>query len=321
MIKNAFASIIAAILTIFLCVPLPAFADNQAEASPAAEQVNVSLVSDEEKLAGCHYKAYKLMSATFTGPFADTSSLIYAPGVDAAFILPDNPTAAITNVEGSVELDNKGNSNLKWDYLRGLADRAASTLSPAADLVVDTGSFALPGTGYYLFVMDDYQNIDNHDDNITAPFFTTPIEEDEDIEILIKRNEGTDPFWLAKMVQGYEEPSKRATLTAIYQPDNIPEDVRVAAELAEQEQKGAMEEELQGGGLAFSLLPVILIVGGIVVLNVLMKSRKKKSKGNGKASQKGKTKKDAREEASQPSGEPALEGDEVKVLSGSHLDD
>lgn len=321
--RNMARSMATLLLALFLtfCLSRPAYADEYVPPEQTSAPVNIALTSDDEKLAGCHYKAYKLMSATFTGPFADSHSLIYAPGVDTGFILPDNPTAAIANVEGSIELDSKGDSDLEWDYLRGLADRAASTLPPVADLVVDTGTFALPGTGYYLFVMDGYQNIDSHDDNITAPFFTTPIEEDEDIEILVKRNEGTDPdpFWLANMVQGREEPSKRATLTAIYQPDNIPEDVRIAAEMAEQEQKEAMEKEIQGDGLAFSFLPIIFVVGGVVALNVIMKTRKKMSKRN--AAPKGKPAENTRKEVPQPTEETPAVGDDVKVLSGSRPGD
>lgn len=320
--RNITRTLAALLLALFLsfCVSIPAFADDQEAASPAAQQVNVSLVSDEEKLAGCHYKAYKLVAAEFNEFGVATSDKVaYEPGVDAALIDPSDPTFTPQSATTSQLLANKGTSSGKWEYLRGLSDRVTSSLAPVADVVVDTGAFTLPGTGCYLFVMDNYQNIGEDDEYLMSPSFTVRLKADEEIEILLKPQPVDLSNW------GWEitgQIDHRATLTAIYQPDNIPEDVRVAAELAEQEQKEAMEKEQQGGGLAFSFLPIVLIVGGVVALNVLMKSQKKKSKHTKKSStaQKDKPAMSTRKEAPQPTEETPASGDDVKVLSGSRSD-
>lgn len=293
----------------------------------------VQIVSEDEKLAGCQIRTYKLISAAadVSGRSFDETTAIFAEGVNVSAVVPDHdasapPTMLPILLDNSI-VENHAKDDLDWEYLLSLAGYATSAQLPYTTLTIDADPAPLPGTGVYLFVMEGYEQIGIKNEHIRTPFFTDcvlPTGADEaqqvnEFEIRIKDYEGTDPLWLAKMVRGDEEPSKRATLTAVYQPDNVPDDVKAAAEAKELEQEQAVKKEVQGGGLAFSLLPIVLVIGGVLALNLVMKARKKKP--SAKSARKGKSEKAKQEEKPATVPEETRDNDEPKPLAGSHEGD
>lgn len=248
------------------------------------EPVNIALVSEDQKMKGSTYRVYKLVSASYDGTIGavKNETVLYAPGIDASVILPDQADSSIQNVYSAID-DTIGTSDFKWNRLDTITSNVERLgIAPAAVIVSDGESVSLPGTGVYLVVMDKHDSVEFNDDYLTSPFFTIAIKGLEDLQTLqvpIKR-QTPNLSNLAGDITGQHKTNPVGALTAIYQPENVPEDSQVAIEQKQaEEQKAAQEENGEntpaGNGILSMVAPIVLVVGGIFVLNLIVGRRKK----------------------------------------------
>lgn len=267
-IRNISAALLALLIAITtLALPAlttPAYADSSS--------VEYTLTSDEEKLAGAEWTAYKLMSAAYHDDGdLDEGTPAYADGItydlmSAGYDGIDHTGYIYDHYEGQ-----DGSSDLEWRQLRTLTD--AITTAPgvlATKITCDGDPASLPGDGLYLLVMDGYGDITDDDEWIESPSII--------IEANDKRTTRNIRFvWHAPdfSVQAtHTNHDPYASLTAIYQPENAPQ----KAQDAQGGQDIAQDDKTPAEATRSPHLPVplpVIIVAAVIAAYAASQAYKK----------------------------------------------
>lgn len=274
-VSAALLALLVVLAAALIALPSPAaYADDYKstsellahDAQQTANPVAYTLSSKDGKLANSTWRAYKLMSAEYTGSgVAVDASIAYAPGITPDLLAASGYDG--NTYEGTVYSHYEGDDGtnaVEYNKLLSLANTI--TAAPdvlSAPITCDGDAASLPGSGLYLLVMDGYSNVGERDEYIDSPFFAV---------------EATDKGDAAEVPLVYQKPdlsieammSKRdpyGSLTAIYQPENAPQAAQEASgdeKAADAQEDADMSTESTTAPPTPIPLPIIIVAGGIV---------------------------------------------------------